>query len=146
MDFVLLHGNPADLEHPYYAHIFRQGTNFVLLICKACIDSGCHIITRRARQNTANKQTRLDAERARGVLRQGRGIGDDASHGDVGVVGDEEAQVVEEAEDQPQTAPRRPRRNTGNDSPSYILLYYILHVVFAYELNHLSTLCVQLIS
>ena len=47
----------------------------------------------------------MDVERAREVLRQEREISEDASHGVVGgVVGDEEAQVLEEEEDQPQTA------------------------------------------
>jgi hypothetical protein len=92
-----------------------------------------------------HQTAKLDAERAMGVLRQERAIGEDGVV--VGVVGGEEAQVLEEAEqDQPETAPRRSRRNTRNASPRYALLYYILHAVFAYELCYLLTLCVQLIS
>ena len=71
----------------------------------------------------------MDAERAREVFRQERVIGEDGIV--VGVVGDEEAQVLEDAEqDQPETAPRRFRRNTRNASPMYASIYYILHAVF----------------
>ncbi len=42
----------------------------MLPICKSCIDSGCHIIVRAARQNAANKQANVEAKQAREVLRQ----------------------------------------------------------------------------
>ena len=83
-----------------------------------------YIIVRHARQNATAKQGRLDDERAREVLRQESAIGEDGVV--VGVVGDEEAQVLEEAEqDQPETAPRKFRRNNRNAGPMYALLYYI---------------------
>jgi hypothetical protein len=44
--------------------------SLVLPICKACIDRGCHIIVRSARQNANAKQDRLDANHAREALRQ----------------------------------------------------------------------------
>ena len=54
---VELHTHLKAPEGPY---------SVVLPICKACIESGCHIIVRHARQNATAKQARLDDERARG--------------------------------------------------------------------------------
>ena len=42
----------------------------VLPICKACLDSGCNIIVRSARQNAKAKHARLEAENARKLLDQ----------------------------------------------------------------------------
>ena len=61
-------------------------------LCKACLDSGCHINVHHARQNASAKQARLDAERAREVLRQEMANNENTSNGmalDV-VVDDEE--------------------------------------------------------
>jgi hypothetical protein len=44
----------------------------LLPICKSCIDNGCHITVRAARQNAASKQANLEAKQARKVLRQGQ--------------------------------------------------------------------------
>lgn len=42
----------------------------VLPICMACLDSGCNIIVRSARQNAKAKHARLEAENARKLLEQ----------------------------------------------------------------------------
>ena len=99
--------------------------SIVLPICKACLDSGCHIIVRHARQNATAKQAKLDAERARGTLRQERATTSSAKDASNGVApsvvaGGEEEQVAEEVEEERATAPRRSRRNTRNASPRYV--------------------------
>ncbi len=72
----------------------------VLPICKSCIDSGCHIIVRAARQNAASKQANLEAKEAREVLRQEQ-------------TRVEEAEATEIVSEEPETSkPRRSRRNT----------------------------------
>jgi hypothetical protein len=111
---VELHARIKAPEGPY---------SIILPICKSCLDGGCHISVRHARQNANAKQARLDAERARGVLRQEKATtdGDASNVVDPGVVvGDEEKQVVEEVEEERATAPRRSRRNTRNASPRYV--------------------------
>jgi len=96
----------------------------VLPICKACLNSGCHIIVHHARQNANAKQAKLDAERAREILRQERATNsakessNSVAHG-VDSSG-EEVHVVEEAEEEHATAPRRSRRKTRNASPRYV--------------------------
>jgi hypothetical protein len=74
--------------------------SIVLPICKSCIDSGCHIIVRVARQNAASKQANLEAKQARKVLRQ--------EHTRV-----EEAEATAIVGEDPHTSkPRSSRRNT----------------------------------
>ena len=114
---VELHAHIKAPEGPY---------SLVLPICKACIDSGCHIIVRSGRQNANAKQARLDASHAREVLRQEKALGEDSPNGvsSAGVV-DEEAQatgVVEEQHDK--RSPRRSRRNTRTSSPRYCFVYF----------------------
>jgi hypothetical protein len=89
---VELHNYLKALEGPYA---------IVLPICKACVESGCHIIVRNSKQNDSVKQARLDAERGRELLRQEKATREDALRVvDVGVVDDEEeVQAVEEAEE-----------------------------------------------
>ena len=94
--------------------------SIVLSICKAYLDIGCHIIVRHARLNANAKKARLNAEQARGVLRQEMPTtsGDASNVVDLCVVtGGEEEQAIEEAEEEHATAPRRSRRNTRNASP-----------------------------
>ncbi len=64
------------------------------------------------------------------------------------VVDDEEAQVVEEAEEEHATAPHRSRRNIDNNSPRYVelVLLYVSQLVLLFELFLLLTLCVQRMS
>ena len=50
----------------------------VLPICKSCIDNGCHIIVRDARQKAAAKQASLEARHARKVSRQERTLVEEA--------------------------------------------------------------------
>jgi len=93
--------------------------SIVLPICKACIDRGCHIIGRFARQNDNVKQARLDADRAREELRQ-------ASVVSIPVVVDEGAQATKVAEEEHHDtrAPRRSRRITRTSSPRYCFFYF----------------------
>jgi hypothetical protein len=115
---VELHAHIKAPEGPY---------SIVLPICKSCLDDGCHIILRHARKNSNAKQGRLDAERARGVLRQETVTtsGDASNVVAPGVVADgKEEQDVEEAEEERATAPPRSRRNTRNASPRYVELVY----------------------
>ena len=48
------------LEGPY---------SLVLPICKACMESGCNIVVRSARQNAKAKHARMDLDRDREALR-----------------------------------------------------------------------------
>jgi hypothetical protein len=93
--------------------------SLVLPICKACIDSGCHIIVRSGRQNANAKQARLDASRAREVLRQEKALGEDSPNDvSTAAVVNEEAQATGVAEDQHDALPpRRSRRKTRTSSP-----------------------------
>jgi hypothetical protein len=91
-----------------------------------CINSGCHIIVRPARQNPSARQARLDAKHAREVLRQEKALGEDSPNviSFAGVV-DEEAQATGLAEEQHDTrSPRRSRRNTRTSSPRYFFVYF----------------------
>jgi hypothetical protein len=100
------------LEGPY---------SIVLPTCKACVDSGCHIIVRSSRQNAVAKQARLNAEHEREVLRQEMAATKEASNvvtSSVNVPRGDEAQAAEHAEvELPQSSPRRSRRNNRNASP-----------------------------
>jgi len=98
----------------------------VLPICKACMDSGCHIIVRNARQNATAKQAKLDAKHAREVARQENAVVENASNvvvEDASIVGVEDASnvVVEEAPSNPR---RRSRRNTQTSSPRYCYILF----------------------
>ena len=129
----------------------KEPYSIVLPICKAYLDSGGHIIVRNSRQHANAKQARLDADRARQVLRQEMATAKDASNGVVSSVAyanDYEVQLIEEAEEEHATAPRSSRSNTRNASPGYVklILLYVLHMVFAYELWYVLTFCVQQIS
>ena len=99
--------------------------SIVLPICKACLDSGCHIIVRSARQNANAKQARLDADRAREVLRQenatsnagvvnegAAGVATGVATGLAAGVAAGEATGMAGEEQRETRAPRRPRRNT----------------------------------
>jgi hypothetical protein len=46
----------------------------VLPICKMCLDNGCHIIVRGARQNAEVKQAKLDIKAAREARRQEKDV------------------------------------------------------------------------
>ena len=49
----------------------REGPYSVVLpVCKACLENGCNIIVREARQNAQAKQARIDAKAAREAGRQ----------------------------------------------------------------------------
>ena len=91
----------------------------VLPICKACMDSGCHIIVRNARQNATAKQAKLDAKHAREVARQENAVVENASNG---VVEDASNVVVDVAPPNPR---RRSRRNTRASSPRYRYILFI---------------------
>ena len=93
--------------------------SLVLPICKACIDSGCHIIVRGARQNANAKQAKLVANHSREVLRQEMVLEEDSPNGlSTAGIFDEEAQATGVAEEQHDTrSPRRSRRNTRTSSP-----------------------------
>ncbi len=100
----------------------------VLSICKACMDSGCRIIVRNARANTAAKQATLDAKRARKVERKKNVNVEDASAYVVVdasnvVVKDASIDVVEDASnvvvDVAASSPRRSRHNDRTSSPKY---------------------------
>ena len=111
---VELHTHLKSPEGPY---------SIVLPICKACIDSGWHIIVHHARQNANAKKARLDAERAMGVLRQEMTTtsGDASNNVALCVVASgEEEKAFEEADEDHATTPRRSRRNTRNASPGYV--------------------------
>ena len=104
------------LEGPY---------SIVLPICKACMDSGCHIIVRNARQNSTAKQAKLDAKHAREVARQENAVVENAPNvvvEDASNVGVEDASnvVVDVAPPNPR---RRSRRNTRTSSPMYCYIY-----------------------
>ena len=111
--------------------------SIVLSICKACIDSDCHIIVRSARQNANAKQARLEADRAREVLRQENAISNAGvvNEGATGVatrvaaglaagVAAGEATGVAGEEQRDTRAPRRSRRNTRTSSPRYCFVYF----------------------
>ncbi len=50
-----------------------NGPYFVVLpACKMCLDNGCHIIVRGARQNAQAKQDKLDAQAIRDAARQAK--------------------------------------------------------------------------
>jgi len=144
------------LDSPFELHTHLKAPegpySIVLPICKACLDSGCHIIVRNARQKANAKHARLIGCRpCKKVLRQEMATGKDASNDlvtSVAVADDEEVQPIEEAEEEHTTSPRRSRRNTRNASPRYVKLglLYVLQVAFAYELWHLLIFCVQKIS
>jgi len=109
----------------------------VLPICKACLGSGCHIIVHHARQNATAKQAKLDAERARGTLRQERATTNSAKDATNGVdpsvvAGGEEEQVAEEVEEERATAPRRSRRKTRNANPRYVEHVLLVALCFAH--------------
>ena len=46
--------------------------SIVLPACKMCLDNGCHIIVRRARQSAQAKQYKLDDQAVRDAARQAR--------------------------------------------------------------------------
>jgi hypothetical protein len=110
--------------------------SIVLPICKACIDTGCHIIVRSARQNAIAKQARLDAVVAREVRRQEEATDVAAIEGvDVAVVAgvvagarvDDVANGLGVAEEDRHTALDaiasnlcRSRRKTRASSPRYV--------------------------
>ena len=78
----------------------------------------------------------MDAERARGILRQERATtsAKDASNGvALGVdSGGEEVQVLEEAEEEHDTAPpRRSRRKTRNTGPRYV--EHVMQIAFLFR-------------
>jgi hypothetical protein len=75
----------------------------VLPICKSCIDSGCHISVRDARQNAAAKQANLEAKHARGVLRREETLVKKAQTNEV---------VGEEPQPSKPRAPFPPQHNT----------------------------------
>ncbi len=127
---VELHTHLKAPEEPY---------RIVLPICKGCLNSGYHIIVRHTRQNGTAKKAKLDAARARGILRQERATtsAEDASNGvalDVDSDG-EEVLAVEEAEEEHDTAStRRSRRKIRNAGPRYVehaiqLVLCFAHVV-----------------
>jgi hypothetical protein len=59
---IELNTSPKAPEGPY---------SLVLPICKACMESGCNIVVRSARQNAKAKHARMDLDRDREALRTG---------------------------------------------------------------------------
>ncbi len=60
--------SPIELNSSLKAPI---GSYSVFLpICKACLDDGCNIIVRAARQNANAKQARMEIENARDLARE----------------------------------------------------------------------------
>ena len=91
----------------------------VLPACKMCLDNGCHIIVRGARQNAQAKQDKLDAQATRDAARQ------------TNVMASEGAATVAEApEEAPSTShvAKAPSKSRKRVATRYAYMHYCIYV------------------